>query len=526
MPNFQETQQLIRRFIVARIPLIVVNTIEPTRVDDLFHELEDFMLDHDFSSYNSIDGLRNFRTNSPMSEDKSLLSALEQSLGHFKARANSNVIFHDIEGIDEDTTQARYIARVVREAERTGGVIILTADKPVWPGLSRLGMTVDLELPDKDELFETISGVLESNVAGPKNPASTISCEWGSEEIRRASEILAGITEAEAINVITSLVANGSVVKDDLVELSRFKDQIFGDLTGIERIVLHDDYKIGGLETLKAWLNKRRPMMTADLANTSLKPPRGILLCGVPGCGKSLSAKAIAQEWELPLYRMDLTAIQGMYHGQSETNLREALATADRVAPCVLWIDEIEKGLATSSFDNSVTRRLVGQFLFWLQESTSKVFLIATANDVSSLPPELLRKGRFDELFFVDLPTRNERKEILSLSFEKYLGQEPSGALLNELINLSEGFAGSDIDAVVHDIAADMFASGVRQIPDDAVLRSMFDNVVPFSQSNPEEVESIREWGAARAIPAGTPDAVVDDVLSNKPHRKFRRILV
>ena len=219
MPNFQETQQLIRRFIVARIPLIVVNTIEPTRVDDLFHELEDFMLDHDFSSYNSIDGLRNFRTNSPMSEDKSLLSALEQSLGHFKARANSNVIFHDIEGIDEDTTQARYIARVVREAERTGGVIILTADKPVWPGLSRLGMTVDLELPDKDELFETISGVLESNVAGPKNPASTISCEWGSEEIRRASEILAGITEAEAINVITSLVANGSVLKDDLVEL-------------------------------------------------------------------------------------------------------------------------------------------------------------------------------------------------------------------------------------------------------------------------------------------------------------------
>ena len=526
MPNFHDTQQLLRRFITARIPLIVVNTIEPTRVDDLFHGLKDCMLDHAFYCFNSIDGLRDFRTNQSLGEDRSLLSTLEQSLGLFKARGNCNVILHDVEEVEGDTTQARYLARVVREAERTGGVLVLTSDKPVWSGLSRLGMTVDLDLPDKEELFDTISGVLENNVAGPTNPTSTISCEWSAEEIRRASEILAGITEAEAINVITSLVANGTVKAEDLAELSRFKDQIFGDLAGIERIVLHDDYKVGGLETLKAWLSKRRSLMTADLTETSLRPPRGVLLCGVPGCGKSLSAKAIAQEWQLPLYRMDLAAIQGMYHGQSETNLREALATADRVAPCVLWIDEIEKGLATSSFDNTVTRRLVGQFLFWLQESTSKVFLVATANDVTSLPPELLRKGRFDELFFIDLPSRNERKEILCLSFDKYLNQRPAEYVLNELTTLSEGFAGSDIDAVVHDIAGDMFSAGSSEMPEESVLRSKFVNVVPFSQSNPEEVESIREWGASRAIPAGTPDATTSDAASSNTHRKFRRILV
>lgn len=518
MSNFAETQQLVNRFIQARIPLIVINTMEPRRVDELLESISETTLDHRFFTYTRIDGLRDTQGGQAATEDKGLFSALEQTLSMFKARPNVNLILHDAEDLSQDTTQARHLASVVREAEANQGSIIVIVDKPVWTGLSRLGMTLQLDLPDKDELYETVVGVFEANSGG------TALIEWGEDEMRRAAEILVGITEAEAINVLASLIVKGAVHRSDLAELSRFKDQIFGELTGIERVNLDDNYEIGGLANLKRWLNKRASMITADLSHTSLRPPRGVLLCGVPGCGKSLSAKAIAQEWEMPLYRLDLSSIQGMYHGESENNLREALATADRVAPCVLWIDEIEKGLATSSSDNSVMRRLVGQFLFWLQESTSKVFLVATANEVSSLPPELLRKGRFDELFFIDLPTGEERKEILELSFNRYLRSVPEPRLISELVKLSKGFAGSDIDAVVHDIAADMFALGQRELPHDEYIRNVFSNVVPFSQSNPEEVQAIRQWGEHRAIPAGAPEAA--ETGGSSQSGKFRRVLV
>ncbi len=196
-------------------------------------------------------------------------------------------------------------------------------------------------------------------------------------------------------------------------------------------------------------------------------------------------------------------AILGMYVGESEQNLREALETAERMAPCVLWIDEIEKGLATGSGDSSVTKRLIGQFLFWLQESQAKVFIVATANDVSTLPPELLRKGRFDEIFFVDLPTETERTDIIDLCFWKYTNHAIPSHLVAELAEVSEGFAGSDIDAVVHDIGSEMLFNNTTELPPSDYIRSQFRNVVPFSQTNPEELAAIRDWGRHRAVPAG-----------------------
>ena len=241
--------------------------------------------------------------------------------------------------------------------------------------------------------------------------------------------------------------------------------------------------------------------MKADLTDTPLHPPKGVLLVGVPGCGKSLSAKAIASQWGLPLYRLDMASVLGMYVGQSEGRLREALATAERVAPCVLWIDEIEKGLAQGS-DGGTTRRLIGQFLFWMQELTAKVFMVATANDVSTLPPELLRKGRFDELFFVDLPEAPDREEIIGLYFRKYLGAEPSQELLTDLVTLTDGFSGSDIDAVIHDIATKVYVDRMPGLPPEPEIKKFFTNVVPFSQTNPEDLAAIRSWGSTRCVPA------------------------
>ncbi len=206
----------------------------------------------------------------------------------------------------------------------------------------------------------------------------------------------------------------------------------------------------------------------------------------------------------MPLYRLDLSTIHGQYLGQSEGRLKDALSTADHVAPCVLWIDEIEKGLAGAtqgSGDGGTSTRLVGQFLYWLQEARSRVFVVATANDVSRLPPELLRRGRFDELFFVDLPTAEERKDIINIYIRRGLKYQPTDALMTELVEASEGFAGSDLESAVREVVKEAFLSGDAVVSDDLFRRS-FHNVVPLSKTSPEQIENIRAWGRERAVPA------------------------
>ena len=500
--DYRQTTDEVRRFLKARVPVIIVRTVEPMRASEIVSQLAAEFRQMPFFSYTRTEGLREVLTGSAVTDDYSLVAALDQAQQTFRARANVNFVFSDLDDLEGDTATSRHLSQLIRLAERNNGAIILITDRPVWSGLSRLGMTTTLDVPTVDELHETISSTI-SPYRG-----SNIFIEWQDAEVRRAAEILSGVTEGEAINVVATLIAKEEVRNEDLAELSQFKDRIFGDLAGLERVRLQDDYQVGGLENLKEWLAGKQRLMTGDLTGWGVKPPKGVLLCGVPGCGKSLSAKAIAQQWELPLYRLDMAAVMGMYVGESESRLRDALATADRAAPCILWIDEIEKGLASNSSDNSVTRRLIGQFLFWMQESTSKVFLVATSNDVSTLPPELLRKGRFDAVFFVDLPTPEEREEIIRLCFRKYTHSEPAFDLMNDLVPLTEGFAGSDIDAVVNEIAEVMYNRQSRALPDETTIYDHFRTVVPFSRSNPDDVADIRAWGNSRALPAGRTEAV------------------
>ncbi len=289
-----------------------------------------------------------------------------------------------------------------------------------------------------------------------------------------------------------------------MTELMHAKDRTFADISGIERVEIRgSELNVGGLGGLKKWLDRERPLLTADLRERGIRPPRGVLLVGVPGCGKSLSAKAIAQNWSLPLYRLDLATIHGQYLGQSEGRLKEALGMADHLSPCVLWIDEIEKGLAgaTGGGDGGTSTRLVGQFLFWLQEARSRVFVVATANDVSRLPPELLRRGRFDELFFVDLPTPDERREIIDIYVQRGLKRQQPVQLMDELVNLSEGFAGSDIESAVREVVKEAYLRG-DDVVSPELFRSSFENVVPLSKTAPEQIEGIRTWGRERAVPA------------------------
>lgn len=496
VPDLTETEQIVHSYLSARVPLVAIYSIEPNRVMDLLRSCANALRSMSYYEHSRTEGLKDLVSGQVVGDDTSLTAALEHARVTFRARNNANFVFADVEDLDQESSTARHLAEMVRLAESRSGTIVLIASKPLWTGLARLGMSVSLDLPSTDELAATLSAIIDDH-------SGVVEVEWQYQEIRRAAEILSGVTEMEAVNVLMTVLTKRKLLNSDLPALSEYKDRIFGTLSGIERIPLREDYRVGGLKQLQRWLVDREKLMKSDLTQTTLHPPKGVLLIGIPGCGKSLSAKAIAAQWALPLYRLDMAGILGMYVGQSESRLRDALDTADRVAPCVLWIDEIEKALASGGGDDGTSRRLIGQFLFWLQESRAKVFIVATSNDVTTLPPELLRKGRFDEMFFVDLPDRFDREEILQLYFAKYLRTDLSPSLSNELVGLSEGFSGSDIDAVVHNIASRMFTQGNAYLPPDEEIRAWFRDVVPYSKSNPEDVAGLRSWAQGRCIPAG-----------------------
>jgi ATP-dependent 26S proteasome regulatory subunit len=494
MPNGTETRTRVESYLLARIPFVSVRTVERGRALDMLAELvRDKQLDivvHTLSQ-----GLRDLRSKQVISDDKSVLGALDLAGEWFQSRANLTVVFTDVQHLGDDNDISRRFVDLAQLAEQHGGCIMVITADPTWNTLQRMGMAVTLDLPDVDEMRQEITEFL-------RQYDTAISIEWGPAEYDEAASILTGVTKIEALNILSTFVVNKSITKADLLALTSAKDSIFSELSGIERVAVRPgDHVVGGLAGLRQWLDRKRPLLTMDLRDRGMRPPRGILLVGVPGCGKSLSAKAIASDWQLPLYRLDIASVLGSFVGQSETRFKEALATADAVAPCVLWIDEIEKGLAGSGTDTTgITTRLVGQFLYWLQESRARVFVVATANDVRSLPQELLRSGRFNDMFFVDLPEADERREIIQIYLRKYLRVPVAEDVVDELVRLSDGFAGSDVETAVAEIGYEAARIGDDQVPVD-YYHNAFRNIVPLSRSAPERIDEVRLL-RDRAIPA------------------------
>jgi len=496
MPDSTSCHQAMLLYLKARIPFISLRTDERDRSLELFRGLAS-ELNVPIYYHTLSQGMRELGSNRVVNEDRSVAGALDYASQQILQRQNLTYILTEVQDIDSDTPLSRQLLDVATSATERGGSIIVITTSSIWPRLQRQGMTLTLDPPNEDEMRAIISECL--------NPyRGSVVIEWAEPELSEAATILAGVTRVEAENAIATFLAKGSILKSDLIELGKIKDRIFSDIAGLERVKISaKELTVGGLTGLRSWLDKQRPLLTMDLRERGLRPPRGVLLVGVPGCGKSLSAKAIAANWNLPLYRLDLSNIHGQYLGQSEGRLKEALATADRVAPCVLWIDEIEKGLAGSgsSSDGGTSTRLVGHFLYWLQEGRARVFVVSTANNIGMLPPELFRRGRFDELFFVDLPSASEREEIISLYARRYMHRELENAMMSDLVGISDGFAGSDIDAAVAEIAKEAILKGDAAIS-DAYWRTVFSNIVPLSKTSPEAIEAIRAWGRERAVPA------------------------
>jgi SpoVK/Ycf46/Vps4 family AAA+-type ATPase len=313
------------------------------------------------------------------------------------------------------------------------------------------------------------------------------------------------LTEAENV-FARSLVEKRTL---DVETILSEKEQVIRKSGVLEYYPASEKFSdVGGLNALKDWLSTRQAAFTEKARDFGLPEPRGILILGVQGCGKSLTCKAIGSLWRLPLLRLDIGRIFSGIVGSSEENVRRAIRVAESVAPVVLWMDEMEKGFAgvkSSPFsDAGTTSRVFGTFVTWLQEKTAPVFVVATANDISQLPPELMRKGRFDEIFFVDLPSEEERKDIFAIHLSKRK-RDPKSFDLDLLAKNTPGFSGAEIEQSVVSALFDAFHAG-RELNTDDIVKAVKQSV-PLSVTMEEEISSLREWARTRARAASGPES-------------------
>jgi hypothetical protein len=321
------------------------------------------------------------------------------------------------------------------------------------------------------------------------------------EAVKQIVRNLRGLSETDARRIARHLIFRDGVLgADDLPELAKLKFELINrsghlhyefDPVKLEHVI--------GARRVKRWIELRRAAFVDGNVPPGLDPPKGVLLLGVQGCGKSMLAKAIAAGFGVPLLRLDFGALYNKYHGETEKNLRDALASSEQLSPCVLWIDELEKGLANSGEDGGVSRRVLGTFLTWMAERKSPVFMVATANQVQELPAELLRKGRFDEIFFVDLPSAECRAELFALHLQRR-SVEAEGFDFAALASAADGFSGAEIEQA---IVAALYAAHASGLPlSEFQLRAELKHTRPLSVLMAEQVQELREWAGPRTVPA------------------------
>jgi SpoVK/Ycf46/Vps4 family AAA+-type ATPase len=309
---------------------------------------------------------------------------------------------------------------------------------------------------------------------------------------------LGGLTATDARRIAFRAVNdNGIIDESDMPEIMRAKYELLGrdSLLSFENETVRFA-DVGGMRRLRQWLMVRKDFFLG--VQTNLDPPRGVLLLGVQGCGKSLAAKAAAGILGVPLLRLDFGVLYNKYYGETERNLRNALETAEVMSPCVLWLDEVEKGLSTDREDDGLSRRVLGTLLTWLSERRKPVFVVATANDISSLPPEMVRKGRFDEIFFVDLPASENRKDIFIIHLQKR-GFDAAGFKLDELAQVADGFSGSEIEQAVVSAMYVAHAAG-GDLTHEGLLAEI-NQTRPLSVVMAEKINELRQWAHGRTVP-------------------------
>ncbi len=398
----------------------------------------------------------------------------------------------------DDPVIVRLLKEIALDQYVSENTIVLLSHRIEIPNeIKKLCASFELSLPDSNKLKQLV--IDEAKLWSTKNKG--LKAKTDRKTMDRFVQNLMGLTESDARRLIRNAIYDdGAITECDLPEVMAAKYELIsqdGVLTfEYDTAALSD---VGGFQSLKDWLNIRKAHFLKHATTVNLDVPKGILLVGIQGSGKSLAAKAVAGMWGVPLLRLDFGRLYNKYFGETEKNIRDSLKAAEVMAPCVLWMDEIEKGIATGDYDSGTSRRVLGTLLTWMAENKSSVFVVATANDIQSLPPELVRKGRFDELFFVDLPTYETRQEILSVHLRKR-DLAPSSYDLVTIAQQCDGFSGAEIEQAV--VAALYSAHAEKRTLESKDILEEVTNTKPLSVVMEENISGLRRWASGRTVAA------------------------
>lgn len=498
-----EIETLIR----ARYPILYIISSEEVRVQNLVVEIAKQRQKKVFEwSYStgivpagtSIQSQkhRNAATKDPLAALDQVIEQVEPALFVFKD-------FHPFL-TKNNFAVVRKLKEIALHLKNSFKTILLVSPVMEIPTELEKEITVlNYPLPSREDLSELLDKII-TDVKQFKQVAIELDGS-GRERLLQAA---LGLTLGEAENVFAKIIVKDQRLSgDDVNEVFAEKQQIIRKSGLLEYYATSENFAhIGGLAVLKDWLGKRALAFSDEARAFGLPAPKGILMLGVQGCGKSLCAKAVSTQWQLPLLRFDMGRMFGSLVGSSEENVRRAIAVAESVAPAILWVDEIDKAFAGSqgsgATDGGTTARVFGTFLTWLSEKNAPVFVVATANDISQLPPELLRKGRLDEIFFVDLPSRDERQEVFRIHLQKH-GRDASQFELGALADASHQFSGAEIEEAINSGLYDAFYAKT-ELTTEHVLTAL-SQTVPLARTMDEQISRLRSWAEGRARNASVP---------------------
>jgi ATP-dependent 26S proteasome regulatory subunit len=490
----QEIEILIR----AKYPILYIVSWEEKRVEEALQKVCT-SLNRVLHTWSITQGMKpNVSRPAGLSKPTSLPGELEALATVHEAQEYTVFLLKDFHPYMKDYRVVRLLRDLaVKLRGRSETLILLGPTLNLPTDLEKDITVLDFGLPDTKDIEATLDRI---TAAVKDNPNIDTKLEPVQKEALVKSA--QGLTQDEIESVFARTLVERK--RFDLDVVLEEKKQIIRKSGLLEYYAPDAQIKdVGGLEVLKEWLDKRAESFTDRAKEFGIPSPKGILLLGVQGCGKSLVAKAVASQWNLPLLKLDVGRIFGSLVGQSEENIRSAIKVSESVAPCILWADELEKGFAGVSgggvSDSGTTARVFSTFLTWMQEKTAPVFLMATANDVTALPPEMLRKGRFDEIFFVDLPDAQEREQIFAIHIEKRK-RDVSKFNLKALAKAAEGFSGAEIEqAIVSSLYVAFDAK--RELIQKDVLAEV-KAAVPLSVMMKEDIEQLRDWAILRTRPA------------------------
>ncbi len=496
LDGLETTYRELELALRARVPLIALVTVEEQRAEErLLQPLARDWREGRLLAWSTTRGFQTLPAD-PLEEPQRFSAPDPPSALEFIAQHEEPALFvlKDFHHYLESAVVLRRLRELFMELPHTGKQIVFLGPRFRVPeDLEKEVQIIDLPLPALPELaalLDSLADAVKGEVA--LTPA-------GRERFLKAS---LGFTLSEAETVLAKAIVRDGALTDAGVDLILAEKQQIVRRSGFLEYYTAEETldDVGGLAGLKRWLATREDAFTEDARAYGLPVPKGVLLLGVQGGGKSLVAKAISRAWQMPLLRLDLGRVFGKYIGESEAAIRRAIRSAESVSPSILWIDEIEKGFAgatVEAHDTGVSARVLGTFLTWMQEKRKPVFVIATANQIRNLPPELLRKGRFDELFFVDVPDEREREEIFAVHLRKR-GRVPASFNLRALAARTDGFTGAEIEQVVNEALHAAYADHRREIT-QADLEQAAGEVIPLAVTMKESVAAMRSWAANRA---------------------------